>query len=45
MSEEFDTPVRDDGTACTKYELFSGKGTRIEPNGIKYIGEWKDDVF
>ena len=45
MSEEFDTQVRDDGTACTKYELFSGKGTRIKPNGIKYIGEWKDGGY
>ena len=45
MSEEFDTQVRDDGTACTKYEIFSGKGTRIKPNGIKYIGEWKDGGY
>ena len=45
MSEEFDTQVREGGMVCTKYELFSGKGTRIKPNGIKYIGEWKDGRY
>ncbi len=39
---DYDIQVRPDGTACIKYEPFTGKGTGTLPNGDKYVGEWKD---
>ena len=40
MAQEF-TQVRIDGTACTKYELFSGKGKMTDALG-SYEGEFKN---